>query len=206
MSLVGRLEDLALPDIFQIISLSKKTGTLVVRSRKGTGMVAFKNGQVIQAGSDVIRIGLIGCGGRGTEAALNAMNAGKDIRLVALADIFRERLDSSRKTLQAARPDQVEVKDDRCFIGFGAYQQLLQSGVDVVLIAACSHFHPAMLEAAVTDDIAVRRLQQAVGTGAEAIISSCQQCKRTLLGAARKTKTRIKILDIAELVWQAMEK
>ncbi len=55
MSLVGRLEDLALPDIFQIISLSRKTGTLVVRSRKGTGMVVFKNGQVIQAGSDIIR-------------------------------------------------------------------------------------------------------------------------------------------------------
>jgi hypothetical protein len=55
MSLVGRLEDLALPDIFQIISLSRKTGTLVVRSRKGTGMVVFKTGQVVQAGSDVIR-------------------------------------------------------------------------------------------------------------------------------------------------------
>ncbi len=55
MSLIGRLEDLALPDIFQIISLSKKTGTLVVRSRKGTGMVVFKNGQVIQAASDSIR-------------------------------------------------------------------------------------------------------------------------------------------------------
>src|SRR5512144_3393883 len=55
MSLVGRLEDLALPDIFQIISLSKKTGTLVVRSRKGTGMGVFKNGQVIQAASDSIR-------------------------------------------------------------------------------------------------------------------------------------------------------
>ena len=55
MSLVGRLEDLALPDIFQIISLSKKTGTLIVRSRKGTGMVVFKSGQVIQAGSDSIR-------------------------------------------------------------------------------------------------------------------------------------------------------
>lgn len=64
----------------------------------------------------------------------------------------------------------------------------------------------AMLEATVTDDIAVRRLAQATSTGAEAIISSCQQCKRTLLGAARKTKTRIKILDITELVWQAMEK
>ena len=55
MSLVGRLEDLALPDIFQIISLSRKTGTLVVRSRRGTGMVVFRNGQVVQAGSDVIR-------------------------------------------------------------------------------------------------------------------------------------------------------
>lgn len=55
MSLVGRLEDLALPDIFQIISLSKKTGTLIVRSRRGTGMVVFKDGQVIQAASDSIR-------------------------------------------------------------------------------------------------------------------------------------------------------
>ena len=55
MSLVGRLEDLALPDIFQIISLSKKTGTIVVRNRKGTGMVVFKDGQVVQAGSDIIR-------------------------------------------------------------------------------------------------------------------------------------------------------
>ena len=55
MSLVGRLEDLALPDIFQIISLSRKTGTLVVRSRRGTGMVVFKDGQVIQAASDSIR-------------------------------------------------------------------------------------------------------------------------------------------------------
>ncbi len=55
MSLVGRLEDLALPDIFQIISLSKKTGTLIVRSRKGTGMIVFKDGQVVQAASDIIR-------------------------------------------------------------------------------------------------------------------------------------------------------
>lgn len=55
MSLVGRLEDLALPDIFQIISLSKKTGTLIVRSRAGIGMVVFKDGQVVQAASDGIR-------------------------------------------------------------------------------------------------------------------------------------------------------
>jgi hypothetical protein len=74
MSLVGRLEDLALPDIFQIISLSKKTGTLLVRSRKGTGMVVFKGGQVIQAASDSIRDSLgniLVSQGMLTEAALS---------------------------------------------------------------------------------------------------------------------------------------
>jgi Fe-S oxidoreductase len=64
----------------------------------------------------------------------------------------------------------------------------------------------AMTEADVSDQIAARRLAQAVGTGATAIISSCQQCKRTLLQAARKTKTRIRVLDVTELVWQAMQK
>ncbi len=74
MSLVGRLEDLALPDIFQIISLSKKTGTLIVRSHKGTGMVVFKGGQVIQAASDSIRDSLgniLVSQGMLTEAALS---------------------------------------------------------------------------------------------------------------------------------------
>jgi Fe-S oxidoreductase len=64
----------------------------------------------------------------------------------------------------------------------------------------------AMMEADVTEHIAERRLEQAVASGAMAIISSCQQCKRTLLQAARKTRTRIRILDVTELVWQAMEK
>ena len=101
------------------------------------------------AGNDVIRIGLIGCGGRGTEAAGNAMNAGKDIRLVALADVFDERLKACREQIKKAKPDQVEVIDDRCFVGFDAYEKLLASGVDAVLIAAASHFHPQMLKAAV---------------------------------------------------------
>lgn len=64
----------------------------------------------------------------------------------------------------------------------------------------------AMMEADAVEHMAERRLAQAVGTGATAIISSCQQCKRTLLQAARKTKTRIRVLDVTELVWQAMEK
>jgi len=101
------------------------------------------------AGSDVINIGLIGCGGRGTEAALNALNAGQDIRLVAMADIFPERLQASRQRLKAAKPNQAEVKEDACFVGFDAYQRLIASNVDVVLITPASHFIPQMLKAAV---------------------------------------------------------
>jgi predicted dehydrogenase len=120
----------------------------VLAGAVSVGQLAMEH-PVHAAGSDVIRIGLIGCGGRGTEAAINAMNAGKDIRLVALADIFDERLKASREQLAKAKPDQVEVKDDHCFVGFDAYQQLIASGVDVVLIAASSHFHPVILKAAV---------------------------------------------------------
>ena len=103
------------------------------------------------AGSDVIKIGLIGCGGRGSGAATNAMNAGKDVRLVAMADIFAERLTRSRELLrqQPEHRGQVAVDDDHCFVGFDAYQRLIESGVDVVLIAAASHFHPLHLKAAV---------------------------------------------------------
>jgi predicted dehydrogenase len=101
------------------------------------------------AGSDDIKIGLIGCGGRGTGAAMNALNAGPDIRLVALADVFPDKLQGALKNLRAKKGDQVAVKDDDCFSGFDAYQQLIDSGVDVVLIAPSSHFIPAHLHAAV---------------------------------------------------------
>lgn len=101
------------------------------------------------AGSDAIRVGLVGCGARGTAAALNAMNAGRDVRLVALADVFEERLREARNKLESARPDQVQLSEERCFVGFDAYEQLIACGVDVVLIAPASHFIPMILKAAV---------------------------------------------------------
>lgn len=101
------------------------------------------------AGSDVIKIGLIGCGGRGSGAANNAMNAGRDIKLVALADAFPDKVEACRARLKKQKPDQVAVDDDHCFSGFDAYRQLIHSGVDVVLIAPSSHFIPMHLTEAV---------------------------------------------------------
>ncbi len=101
------------------------------------------------AGSGTIKIGLVGCGGRGSGAAVNAINTGKDVKLVAMADIFEDRVKNARAEISKEKADQMDVPDDRCFVGFDAYQKVLQSGIDVVLLAAASHFHPVHFKAAV---------------------------------------------------------
>ncbi len=100
-------------------------------------------------GSDVIKVGLVGCGGRGTEAAANAMNAGGDVRLVALADLFQERLETCRDHLLKVKSSQCDLPADRCFLGFDAYEKVLACGIDVVLITPSSHFSPVMVRAAI---------------------------------------------------------
>ena len=101
------------------------------------------------AGSDVLKIGLIGCGPRGTGAAVNALNADKNSRLVAMADLFGEIVHASRQNLRNIKGQQVAVDDDHCFTGFEGYRRVIESGVDVVLIALPTHFHPICLKACV---------------------------------------------------------
>ena len=100
------------------------------------------------AGEATIRLGVIGCGGRGTEAATNAMNAGKDIRVVALGDVVPGRVQETRTTLKLKYGDQVDVADERCFAGFDAYRQVIAAS-DVVIIANAAKFHPMHLKAAI---------------------------------------------------------
>jgi len=101
------------------------------------------------AGDDLLRVGLIGCGGRGTGAAINALGADKNCKLVAMADAFPDRLQSSLAGLKKRAPDQVAVDADHCFVGFDAGEKLIHSGVDVVLLAEPPHFRPMHLKAAI---------------------------------------------------------
>jgi myo-inositol 2-dehydrogenase / D-chiro-inositol 1-dehydrogenase len=101
------------------------------------------------AGSDTLKVGLIGCGGRGTGAAGNALNADANAKLVAMADAFRDKVLASRASLAKDKPAQVTVDDDHCFVGFDGYRKVIDSDVDVVLIACASKFHPHYLKAAV---------------------------------------------------------
>jgi predicted dehydrogenase len=103
------------------------------------------------AGSDVLRIGLIGCGGRGTGAAAQALQADENVRLTAMADAFQDQIDSSLKNLQSVEEvtGKIDVPGEHQFTGFDAYRHLIDSGVDVVLLATPPQFRPLHLKAAI---------------------------------------------------------
>ena len=93
------------------------------------------------AGNDVIKLGMIGCGGRASGAADEAMAADKGARLVAMCDILMDRVQSKRVALKKSKGDQVQVADDHCFAGFDAYKKVIEAS-DAVLIANAAKFHP----------------------------------------------------------------
>jgi predicted dehydrogenase len=99
------------------------------------------------AGSDAIRLGLVGCGGRGTGAAVQALTAEPQARLVAVADAFKDRIDYALEAManQADISRQIAVDEDHRFVGFDAYRQVIGADVDVVLLATPPHFRPRHL-------------------------------------------------------------
>lgn len=100
------------------------------------------------AGSDTIRIGIVGCGGRGAGAAVDAMTADPAVRLVAMTDLFANRVQEKRKILKSQMPEQVLVDDDHCFSGMDGYKNVIDS-VDVVLIACAAKFHAMYTKAGI---------------------------------------------------------
>ncbi len=96
-----------------------------------------------------LKLGLIGCGGRGTGAANQALNADPNVELVAMGDVFEDKMSESLQILNQIHSEKVNVPEERQFLGFDAYQSVLDSGVDVVILATPPTFRPQHLEAAV---------------------------------------------------------
>src|SRR5580704_4005210 len=107
----------------------------------GTAALLANTPAVHAGGSDIIRVGLIGCGsprgGRGRGAAEQCVNAGANVKLVAMADLFRDHLDYTRNYLKRLGSDKIDVPDNRCFVGFDAYKELLAlKDVDLVILTS----------------------------------------------------------------------
>jgi myo-inositol 2-dehydrogenase/D-chiro-inositol 1-dehydrogenase len=109
------------------------------------------------AGSDRVRVGMVGCGGRGTEAATNCLQADDGVVIVAMADVFQDRIEKSLATIKQwceknSTPfdQRVKATPETIFQGFDGYKKLLAlKDVDAVLIATPVCFHPVHLEAAI---------------------------------------------------------
>lgn len=137
-----------------------------------------------------LRAGLIGCGGRGTGAALDFLNAGPGLSIVALSDLFQDRLDNCRNRLNQQKG--VEVDDSMCFVGFDGYKQLLETDVDIVIEATPPHFRPQH----VADAVAARKhvfMEKPVGVdpwGVKSIIESADRAEALGLSMVTGTQYR----------------
>jgi len=122
-----------------------KTSAVVAGAAAASSVLPL--GGVYAAGSDVIKVGLIGCGGRGGGAALNALNADESNKIHALGDLFPDRLETKLQQLTKEAEKRIDVPKERRFTGIDAYKGVIEA-CDVVLLATPPHFRPTHLAAA----------------------------------------------------------
>lgn len=136
------------------------------------------------AGSDVLKIALIGCGGRGSGAAMNALNADPNVKLWAACDIFGDRLTEKLNLLRQQFNGRVEVPPERQFTGFDGYKQAIDSGPDVVILATPPGFRPLHFAYAVEKEkhVFMEKPHAVDAAGVRSVIASAKQAEQKGLG------------------------
>jgi predicted dehydrogenase len=151
-----------------------KTSSLAAGSALAANLSFLANAHA--SGSDTMGIGLVGCGARGRGAVDDALQGPGNIKLVAMGDVFQDRIDFCRKRLNGLG-DKIDVPKERTFVGFDAYQKVLACDIDYVILTTPPAFRPQHIEAAVAagkhifaekpvavDSTGVRRVLQAAAS------------------------------------------
>lgn len=151
------------------------------------------------AGSDVIKVGVIGCGGRGSGAAENVLMSAKGVVIHAIGDVFKFRVDGMRGGLERLaqngklkdRGNGVDI-DGRCFVGLDAYKQVIDSGVNYVILATTPGFRPIHLEAAVAagKNIFTEKPVAVDGPGIRKVLAAYEEAKQKGLHIVAGTQRR----------------
>ena len=150
------------------------------------------------AGSDVIRIGVVGVGGRGTGAARDVLRSSPGVELVALGDLTIDRLGQARDLLSKAAADDpkvaagLKVTDERCFTGFDAFEKVLASDIDYVVLSSPPGFRPAHLAAAVAagKHIFTEKPVAVDAAGIRSVLATYELAKQKNLGIGVGTQRR----------------
>jgi predicted dehydrogenase len=143
------------------------------------------------AGSDMIKVGVVGCGGRGTGAASDVLRAAPGVKIVAMGDAFKDHLDVSLKQLSQFG-DKVDVPPDRQFVGFGAFERVLASDINYVILATPPGFRPWHLKAAVEagKHIFAEKPVAVDGPGIRSVFETCEAAKAKGLAIGTGTQRR----------------
>lgn len=146
------------------------------------------------AGSDTLRVGVIGCGGRGTGAALDCINSSPGVKIVALGDLFQDRLDGCYDNLTKREDikESVDIPRERCFVGFDAYRKVVDSGVDMVILAAPPGFRPAHFTASIEagKHVFMEKPVAVDAPGIRAVLEAGEAAERMKLGVVAGTQRR----------------
>ena len=143
------------------------------------------------AGSDMIKVGVIGCGGRGTGAASDVLRAARGVKIVAMGDAFTDHLDASLKELSQFG-DKVDVPPERRFVGFGAFEKVLASDINYVILATPPGFRPWHLKAAVEagKNIFAEKPVAVDGPGVRSVLETYEVAKTKGLAIGAGTQRR----------------
>jgi len=130
-------------------------------------------------GSDTVKVALVGCGGRGSGAAEQALSTEGNVKLVAMADAFPERLNNSYKELAAKNSAKMEVTDDRKFVGFDAYKEAIKLA-DVVILATPPGFRPIHFEEAIKQGkhVFMEKPVAVDGAGVKRVLAAAEEAKK----------------------------
>jgi myo-inositol 2-dehydrogenase/D-chiro-inositol 1-dehydrogenase len=137
-----------------------------------------------------IRAGIVGCGGRGSGAAINFLDAGPNLSIVAIADVFQDRIDGIRKKLKDEKD--VELSDANCFTGFDAYKRLLEVDLDLVILATPPYFRPEHFQACVAarKNVFMEKPVAVDPVGARAVMAASKQAEAAGLCVVTGTQRR----------------
>ena len=151
----------------------------------------------------VLKAGVIGCGGRGSGAAINFLNAGPNLQITALGDTFQDRLDRCRAGILKQKNQEVPIEN--CFVGFDAYQKVIDSGVDIVILASPPYFRPEHLAAAVQakKHIFAEKPVCVDPTGARSVMATAKKAEGLGLSITTGTQRRHKRDYVAN--WQQVQ-
>lgn len=166
-----------------------------VSAAAGFAILSARSG-IAQNNTDTIRIGLIGCGGRGGGAVMNCLQGNENVKLVAMADVFEDKIKQKRREMERhkdpAISSKIELTDEMCFVGLDAYQKLLATDVNMIIHATPPYARPAHIAAAVDagKHIFTEKPIASDVAGAKVFIAAAEKAKQSNLSFVCGTQRR----------------